>query len=66
MRTRCKLNLSVDEETRDRLQQYAYDHHTTISQAITDWIWSQKVSDSKPLSVLEDEVERRRKRKKQS
>ena len=66
MRTRCKLNLSVDDETRDRLQQYAYDHHTTISQAITDWIWSQKVSDSKPLSVLEDEVERRRKRKKQS
>lgn len=62
-RTKCKLNLSVDNETRDRLQQYAYDHHTTVSQAITDWIWTQKVSDSKPLSELEEEVERRKRKK---
>ena len=63
MRTRCKLNLSVDEETRDRLQQYAYDHHTTISQAITDWIWAQKVNESKSLPELEEEIERRKRKK---
>lgn len=40
-----KLTLSIDASTRDRLAQYAKDHHTSISQAITDWIWRQKVSD---------------------
>ena len=44
MRTKMRVNISIDEATSERLKQYAADHHTTVSQAITDWIWSQKVS----------------------
>lgn len=44
MRTKIRVNISVTEETAERLKQYAYEHHTTVSQAITDWIWAQKVT----------------------
>ena len=40
---RTKVNLSLDESTAERLKTYAYEHHTTVSQAVTDWIWSAKV-----------------------
>ena len=38
-----RLNITVTSDTKERLKQYAFEHHTSISQAITDWIWSQKV-----------------------
>lgn len=38
-----RMNISVTEDTAERLKQYAWEHHTTVSQAITDWIWSAKV-----------------------
>ncbi|MBQ6450725.1 MAG: hypothetical protein IJJ29_02245 [Solobacterium sp.] len=38
-----RVNISVTEDTAERLKQYAWEHHTTVSQAITDWIWSAKV-----------------------
>ena len=38
--------LSITRDTEVRLEQYAYDHHTTVDQAITDWIWKQKVDNS--------------------
>lgn len=43
---KVRMNISVDESTAERLKQYAQDHHTTVSQSITDWIWKQKVSES--------------------
>ena len=39
-----RVNISVTPDTEERLKQYAYEHHTNVSQAITDWIWSEKVS----------------------
>ena len=42
---KIKLTLSVDESTKQRLEQYAFEHHTTMSQAITDIIWRLKVKD---------------------
>lgn len=43
MAGKTRINISITSDTADRLKQYAYEHHTTVSQAITDWIWSQKV-----------------------
>lgn len=41
MRKRVTISLSPD--TDERLKQYAFENHTNVSQAITDWIWSVKV-----------------------
>ena len=38
-----RVNISLSEDTIERLKQYAWEHHTTVSQAITDWIWSARV-----------------------
>ena len=43
---KTRLNVSLSEDTVERLKQYAYEHHTNVSQAITDWIWSAKVKNS--------------------
>lgn len=43
---KIKFSLSVNPETVERLKQYAKERHTTVAQAITDWIWSQKVNES--------------------
>ena len=40
---KVKLLLSLDEPTKARLEQYALEHHTTKSQAITDVIWRLKL-----------------------
>jgi len=39
------MNIYISADTIERLRQYAADHHTTVSQAVTDWIWKQKVSE---------------------
>mgnify|MGYP002627095709 CR=1 FL=1 len=41
-----RVNISLSEDTIERLEQYAWEHHTNVSQAITDWIWSEKVKKS--------------------
>ena len=41
MITKERINISVSRDTKERLQAYADEHHTTMSQAITDWIWNQ-------------------------
>lgn len=38
-----RINISLSEDTADRLKQYAWENHTNVSQAITDWIWSVKI-----------------------
>lgn len=43
---KIRVNISISEDTHERLKQYAYEKHTTVSQAITDWIWSTKISNS--------------------
>ncbi len=44
MVTKKRLNISVTPDTEERLKQYAYENHKSVSQAITDWIWSVKVT----------------------
>ncbi len=36
-------SISIDPETRERLLQMADEKHSTISQIVTDWIWSIKL-----------------------
>lgn len=40
---KTKINISLEEDTAERLRQYAFEHHTSVSGAITTWIWAQKV-----------------------
>ena len=40
---RKRVSISLSEDTAERLKQYAFEHHTSVSQAITDWIWHAKV-----------------------
>lgn len=40
---KVKVNLSLDEDTAERLKQYAFENHRTVSQAVTDWTWAAKV-----------------------
>lgn len=43
---KVKLNLSLEPDTKERLESYAEEKHTTVSQLITDWIWTQKVKNN--------------------
>lgn len=40
---KTKVNLSLDADTAERLKQYAWEQHKTVSALITDWIWHTKV-----------------------
>ena len=40
---KIRINISVDEDTAERLRQYAWEQHSSVSKAITDLIWSAKV-----------------------
>lgn len=42
-RMKQRINISVTEDTAERLKQFAFENHKNVSQAITDWIWSVKV-----------------------
>ncbi len=42
---KTKVNLSLDFDTAERLKQYAFEQHKTVSQAVTDWIWREKITD---------------------
>lgn len=46
MRNKATMTLSFSEETKSRLRTYAEQRHTTVSQAITDWIWAQPIQES--------------------
>ena len=38
-----RVNISISEDTAQRLKQYAWEHHTSVSHAITEWIWQEKL-----------------------
>lgn len=43
---KVKVNLSLDEDTAERLKQYAWEQHKTVSALVTEWIWKEKVKNS--------------------
>ncbi len=38
-----RVNISLDEDTLERLRLYAWENHATVSKAVTDLVWSAKV-----------------------
>ena len=40
------MTLSFTPDTKERLKAYAKQNHTTVSAAITQWIWAQPVQDA--------------------
>ena len=53
-RLKATMNISISHDTKKRLQDYAEQHHTTISQAITDWIWRQPVEERNEETEMEE------------
>ena len=43
MVTKKRISISITPDTEERLKQYAYENHKSVSQSITDWIWGEKV-----------------------
>ena len=39
----CRVNISIRDDTLERLDQLAFEEHKSRSQAITDLVWSAKV-----------------------
>ncbi|MCD8353799.1 MAG: DUF6364 family protein [Clostridiales bacterium] len=38
-----RVNIYLSEDTIERLKQYAWENHTSVSHAVTEWIWHTKV-----------------------
>ena len=38
-----RVNIYLSIDTLERLKQYAFEHHTNVSHAITDLVWQAKV-----------------------
>lgn len=43
---KARINLSIDADTLERLRQYAWENHSTVSKAVTDLIWDAKVKNT--------------------
>ena len=53
MRNKQTINISVSRDTKERLKEFAAQNHTTISQAITDWIWKEPVHETTETEMEE-------------
>lgn len=49
---KVRLNLSLDEDTLERMCQYAWENHSTLSKAVTDLIWAAKVKNTQVRGQL--------------
>lgn len=45
-KTTTPMTLSFTPDTKERLKAWAAQNHTTVSAAITQWIWAQPVQDA--------------------
>ena len=43
---KSRINLSLDPDTKERLQMYAWENHESVSKAVTDLIWAAKVKNT--------------------
>ena len=59
-RMKTRINVSLTEDTVERLKLYAWEHHTTVSQAISNWIWSAKVKNDQIRGQLTMESTKKR------
>lgn len=43
---KTRVNITLYPDTLERLKQYAFENHTTVSAVIENWTWSAKVKNS--------------------
>lgn len=60
MMSKVRVNISLSADTVERLKQFAYENHTTVSQAITDWTWKAKVKNEQIRGQQSLNFEKRR------
>ena len=47
MKKTSQMSLTFTQDTKDRLRQYAEEKRTSVSQIITQWIWSVELQSEK-------------------
>lgn len=53
-----RVNISLSPDTVERLKQYAFEQHKTVSQVITDWTWAAKVKNEQVRGQLSLQVKK--------
>ena len=43
---KARIFITLDQDTKERLEMYAWENHSTVSKAVTDLIWNAKVRNS--------------------
>jgi hypothetical protein len=43
---KARICITLDQDTKERLEMYALENHSTVSKAVTDLIWNAKVRNS--------------------
>ena len=43
---KARICITLDQDTKERLEMYAWENHSTVSKAVTDLIWNAKVRNS--------------------
>ena len=43
---KARICITLDLDTKERLEMYAWENHSTVSKAVTDLIWNAKVRNS--------------------
>lgn len=43
---KARICITLAQDTKERLEMYAWENHSTVSKAVTDLIWNAKVRNS--------------------
>ena len=46
MMKKVRICVTLDQDTKERLENYAWENHSTVSKAVTDLVWAAKVRNS--------------------
>lgn len=41
--SKIRINISLDADTAERLKQYAWENHSSVSKAVSDLVWAAKI-----------------------
>ena len=57
---KARICITLDQDTKERLEMYAWENHSTVSKAVTDLIWNAKVRNSQIRGQLSMEAVRKK------
>ena len=58
--SKCRINISLDPDTRERLKVYAWENHASVSKAVTDLVWNAKVRNTQVRGQMSLEEKHRK------